>query len=95
MRNNTLGIRVKVFCKTARTSEIITKYVQLSNKTVELKTYFEFSEKCQSECYEGFKGVFKCSPIHLIRTSRNDSGIVKKCAVGEYPKSRIGRSQAA
>jgi len=22
-------------------------------------------------------------------------GIVKKCAVGEYPKSRIGRSQAA
>ena len=26
--------------------------------------------------------------------SRN-IGIVKKCAVGEYPKSRIGRSQAA
>ena len=23
------------------------------------------------------------------------SGIVKKCAVGEYPKSWIGRSQAA
>ena len=75
MRNNTLGIRVKVFCKTARTSEIITKYVQLSNETVELQTYFEFSEKCQSECYEGFKGVFKCSPIHLIHTSSNDCWI--------------------
>ena len=31
----------------------------------------------------------------LIPLSASEYGIVKKCAVGEYPKSWIGRSQAA
>lgn len=32
----------------------------------------------------------KCTFCNMYQT-----GIVKKCAVGEYPKSWIGRSQAA
>ena len=45
---------------------------------------------------------FMYSVIKIMPTGVNTdmilllmNGIVKKCAVGEYPKSRIGRSQAA
>ena len=31
----------------------------------------------------------------LTSCVKEETGIVKKCAVGEYPKSWIGRSQAA
>ena len=33
--------------------------------------------------------------IYRVRTVFNPAGIVKKCAVGEYPKSEIDRYQAA
>ena len=33
--------------------------------------------------------------LKLLSLLLSLSGIVKKCAVGEYPKSWIGRSQAA
>ena len=32
---------------------------------------------------------------YIAQVNENELGIVKKCAVGEYPKSWIGRSQAA
>ena len=49
-------------------------------------------------------GIFTvCALIDMVRQvvfekwmeKKTQSGIVKKCAVGEYPKSWIGRSQAA